>query len=59
MKRIRVNIIETDVATGEDKQIDSFVYDLPMSADDTAYVGQQVTAKLEKLSARAAALPNA
>jgi hypothetical protein len=54
MDRIKVSIERTD-SDGKAKVIDTFVYDLPMSAEQTADVGAAVTDKLEKLSARAAA----
>lgn len=58
MDRIKVLIERTD-SDGNSKTLDTFVYELPMSADQTADVGQSVTQKLEKLSARAAARGNA
>lgn len=54
MDRIKVTIERTD-SDGNAKALDTFVFELPMSAEQTADVGQSVTKKLEKLSAAAAA----
>lgn len=54
MDRIKVTIERTD-SDNNAKALDTFVYELPMSAEQTADVGQSVTQKLEKLSAQVAA----
>lgn len=54
MDRIKVSIERTD-SDGKSRVIDTFVHDLPMSAEQTADVGAAVTDKLEKLSAQVAA----
>lgn len=54
MERIKVSIERTE-SDGKPKVIDTFVYDLPMSAEQTADVGAAVTDRLEKLSAQVAA----
>ncbi|MBI5863270.1 MAG: hypothetical protein HZB38_01910 [Planctomycetes bacterium] len=53
MDRVKVTVERTD-SDGRTRALDTFVYELPMSAEQTASVGQAVTDKLEKLSAAAA-----
>ena len=57
-KIIKVNVVEIDLDTGANVELDSHVCPLPASAERTAEIGAAVTAKLEKHAARAA-LPNA
>lgn len=52
MDRIRVTIERTN-SDGQSAVLDTFVYELPMSAEQTGGVSEAVRDKLEKLSAAA------
>jgi hypothetical protein len=49
---VRMEIIEDG---GKVKTVDSWFHDLPMSVEETAQVGAEVTEYLERMSARDAA----